>query len=131
MSNELMCLVAAIFFEARGEPHVGQELVAEVVMNRVEHERFPDTVCDVVYEPKAFSFTHDGLSDDPKKYTAKEDQRMYRKSLILAKDYLDGYRVGVSSTHYHTHYVDPFWADHFDLDGVFGGHIFYTCDGFC
>lgn len=139
MTNELLCLAAAIFFEARGEPHTGQELVAEVVMNRVEHERFPDTVCGVVYEHKQFSFTHDGLSDDPlasvlhtsKEYTAPEDTKMYHKSLILAQDYLDGYRLGSTSTHYHTTYVSPFWKDHFKVDGLFGGHIFYTCSGFC
>lgn len=131
MTNELLCLAAAIFFEARGEPHTGQELVAEVVMNRVKHERFPDTVCDVVYEDKQFSFTHDGLSDDPKEYTAPKDTKMYHKSLILAQDYLDGYRLGSTSTHYHTTYVAPFWKDDFKVDGLFGGHIFYTCSGFC
>ena len=131
MTNELLCLAAAIFFEARGEPHTGQELVAEVVMNRVEHERFPDTVCDVVYEYKQFSFTHDGLSDDPKEYTAPEDVKMAGKSLILAQDYLDGYRLGSTSTHYHTTYVTPFWKDDFKVDGLFGDHIFYTCDEYC
>jgi spore germination cell wall hydrolase CwlJ-like protein len=131
MTNELLCLAAAIFFEARGEPHTGQELVAEVVMNRVEHERFPDTVCGVVYEHKQFSFTHDGLSDDPKEYTALEDVRMADKSLILAQDYLDGYRLGSTSTHYHTTYVAPFWKDDFKVDGLFGDHIFYTCDEYC
>ena len=28
-------------------------------------------------------------------------------------------------------YVEPFWVDHFEVDGVFGSHSFYTCEGFC
>ena len=129
--TELMCLAVAIFFEARGEPHTGQELVAEVVMNRVEHERFPDTICGVVYDDNQFSFTHDGLSDSLLDYPNYEDLKMAVKSLLLAQNYIDGYRLGTSSTHYHADYVEPFWVDHFEVDGVFGSHIFYTCEGFC
>ena len=129
--TELMCLAVAILFEERGEPHTGKELVAEVVMNRVEHERFPDTICGVVYDDKQFSFTHDGLSDDLKDYPLPKDRKMADKALILAQNYIDGYRLGISSTHYHADYVEPFWVDHFEVDGVFGSHIFYTCEGFC
>lgn len=129
--TELMCLATAIFFEARGEPHTGQEMVAEVVMNRVEHKRFPDTVCGVVVQPNAFSFIGDHLSDNMSDYSKPLDVKMQYKSLTLAQNYLDGYRLGITSTHYHADYVDPFWADHFEPDGSFGSHIFYTCSGFC
>ena len=48
MMSAIACLATAIYFEARGEPMVGQVAVAQVIVNRVYDERFPDTVCDVV-----------------------------------------------------------------------------------
>ena len=51
-----LCLALAVYHEARGEPLIGQKAVAEVVMNRVASDRFPDTICGVVMQPKQFSF---------------------------------------------------------------------------
>jgi spore germination cell wall hydrolase CwlJ-like protein len=59
----LECLAVAVFFESRSQPIEGQYAVAEVVMNRVESDRWPNTICDVVFQDKQFSFTHDGASD--------------------------------------------------------------------
>ena len=132
MMTEVACLATAIFFEARDQPITGQELVADVVMNRVEHERYPDTVCGVVYEDRAFSFTHDGLSDDMEDHTGHQDNLARGLALALSEDYIhEGKRLGSTATHYHTTDVNPFWADVFVVDGVFGDHIFYTCSGFC
>jgi len=128
----ILCMATAIFFEARDQQITGQELVAEVVINRVEHERFPDDVCSVVYQPKAFSFTHDGKSDDMDHYQGHQDTIAKGLAVELASDYLvGGKRLGATSTHYHTLEVSPFWADAFLVDGVFGDHVFYTCEGYC
>jgi len=128
----IMCMATAIFFEARDQQITGQELVAEVIINRVEHERFPDDVCSVVYQPKAFSFTHDGKSDDMDHYQGHQDTIAKGLAVELASDYLvGGKRLGATSTHYHTLEVSPFWADAFLVDGVFGDHVFYTCEGYC
>ena len=62
------CLIAVVFFEARDQPVQGQFAVAEVVMNRVESDRWPNGICEVVFQNKQFSFTHDGKSDNPLKY---------------------------------------------------------------
>ena len=48
LNTALVCLALNIYHEARGEGMMGKYAVAHVVMNRVEHERFPDTVCDVI-----------------------------------------------------------------------------------
>jgi spore germination cell wall hydrolase CwlJ-like protein len=128
----LMCLATAIFFEARDQSITGQEMVAEVVMNRVAHEKFPDTVCGVVYQPKAFSFTHDGLPDDMFQYDTYYDKKAMETALQIGQDYLhNNQSLGSASTHYHTTEVSPYWKDFFIVDGVVGDHIFYTCDGFC
>ena len=56
--NQLECMALNIYHEARGEEPLGQVAVAQVVMNRVQHDWFPDTICDVVYQGSQFSWTH-------------------------------------------------------------------------
>ena len=101
--------------------------VADVVMNRVESDRWPDDVCSVVYQSRQFSFTHDGLSDDYREYgTAVADREAGVVAEILAKEVLSGERFGLTSTHYHANYVSPYWRTAFDYDGTIGDHMFYT-----
>ena len=120
--SPLMCLAVAVFFEARGEPTMGQYAVAEVIMNRVEDDRYPDTVCGVVFQDHQFSFTHDGRPDRLPKIPTIASV----KSRRVASNVLNGYRIGITSTHYHTVSVEPFWKDNFELDGKIGNHLFYT-----
>ena len=51
--------------EARGEPYSGQVAVGAVILNRVEHPSFPNTVAGVVYQPGAFTCMVDGQIDQP------------------------------------------------------------------
>ena len=60
----ILCLSAAIYYEARNQPVDGQLAVAEVIMNRVQSDRYPDDACEVINQNKQFSYTHDGKSDD-------------------------------------------------------------------
>lgn len=123
----LECLVAAIFFEARDQPIEGQFAVAEVVMNRVESPRWPDNVCDVVYQRKQFSFTHDGMSDNPLKYLNNHlEKQAYQTAKDVALEVDLGNRIGLTSTHYHRVDVNPNWNRYYDKDGKIGEHIFYT-----
>ena len=123
----LECLVAAIFFEARDQPLEGQFAVAEVVMNRVASPRWPDNICDVVYQRKQFSFTHDGMSDNPLKYlTNNLERKAYEtaKNVAISVDLGEG--IGITSTHYHRVDINPFWTKHYHKDGTIGEHTFYT-----
>lgn len=52
--TEETCLAMTIYYEARGEPIAGQYAVADVVLNRVEDERFPDSICDVILQRNQF-----------------------------------------------------------------------------
>ena len=123
----MICLAAAIFFEARDQSYEAQGAVANVVMNRVESPRWPDTICGVVYQDKAFSFTHDGMSDNPKRYNKSV---LDVKALVIAKQIanntIKGERLGLTSTHYHTTSVSPYWSKVYHQDGRIGDHIFYT-----
>ncbi len=59
-SSDYYLLARIISAEARGEPYIGQVAVGAVVLNRVEHPSFPDTVSGVVYQPGAFTAITDG-----------------------------------------------------------------------
>jgi N-acetylmuramoyl-L-alanine amidase len=59
-NDELYLLSKLITGEARGESYEGQLAVAAVVINRVQDPRFPKTIKDVIYQPKAFSAVSDG-----------------------------------------------------------------------
>ena len=61
--KDLECLTKNVHFEARGEGEKGMELVGHTTINRVLSKRFPNTVCDVVYQRKQFSWTHDSNPD--------------------------------------------------------------------
>lgn len=54
LNLEQKCLAMTIYYEARGEPIVGQYAVADVVLNRVDDERFPDTICAVIKQKNQF-----------------------------------------------------------------------------
>jgi spore germination cell wall hydrolase CwlJ-like protein len=126
MTSAALCLALAVYYEARGEPFDGQLAVAEVVMNRVEAERFPDDVCSVVTQGGEnrhrcqFSFYCDGLPERP------GDMIAWKKAQELA-DWVLAERVtlGVTATHYHAEYVSPDWVDDYTYLGQLGTHKFY------
>ena len=64
-SGELALLARLISAEARGEPYAGQVAVGAVVLNRVEHPSFPNSIAGVIYQPGAFSCLQDGQWDEP------------------------------------------------------------------
>lgn len=74
--EEYDLLARAVYSEARGEPFQGQVAIAAVILNRVEHENFPDTINDVIFQPSAFTAVQDGqfwLTPDSTAYAAAEE----------------------------------------------------------
>ena len=63
--TDVNLLANIISAEARGEPFEGQVAVGAVVLNRVEHPSFPDTLAGVIYQPGAFTAITDGQIDEP------------------------------------------------------------------
>ena len=77
-ANEKQLLARAVNGEARGEPYEGQVAVAAVILNRVRHSSFPNTISGVIYQPGAFTAVADGqinvpISEDSTVYKACED----------------------------------------------------------
>lgn len=58
--NDIKLMANAVYGEARGEPYEGQVAVASVIINRVKHENFPNTISGVIFEPRAFTAVADG-----------------------------------------------------------------------
>ena len=67
------CGALAIMKEARGEPLVGQVAIVFVIRNRMKHDFWPDTVCDVVREPGQFTFS----------WTYREDSRDLKNAFMI------------------------------------------------
>ena len=120
MISTLTCMAVAIYFEARGEPIDGQMLVAETIINRVEDERWPDTVCEVVKQPHQFSFYSDGRSDKPR------DMEAYEVAREVAAVALSGDHLWSGALYYHTTAVKPVWRHDLQVLGQVGTHIFYA-----
>jgi len=121
-----MCLALNMFFEARNESLSGQLMVAEVTLNRVASDRYPDTVCEVVWQRKQFSWTHDGLHDDPTRmsYLDKLAWEDIEKSATYILENPEAL-INSGATHYHADYVQPYWTSEMEYLGKVGTHLFY------
>ncbi|MEQ1771383.1 MAG: cell wall hydrolase [Devosia sp.] len=126
--KEIWCLATAIYFEARGETYRGQVAVGQVVMNRVAHRLYPDTICGVVFQNQSmrnacqFSFACDGI---PETVT---DKKSWEQADKIARGVIDGtlYLPEVEkATHYHATYVYPDWAPKLKKVTKIGHHVFY------
>ena len=70
--GEIDLLARTISAEARGEPYEGQVAVGAVILNRVEHPSFPNTIAGVVYQSGAFSCMDDGQFNQPISDTSRK-----------------------------------------------------------
>lgn len=136
---EIECLAKNMYFEARGEGERGQTAVAFVTINRVRSNKYPNTVCEVVYQAKTnsrgvplrnqcqFSWYCDGKVDT---VTERIYNRIERRAEYIyvnyhlndmMKDTTDG------ATHYHNNKVNPYWSRHKNYQYVasIGQHVFY------
>jgi spore germination cell wall hydrolase CwlJ-like protein len=126
LTSAALCLALNIFFEARDEPFLGQLMVAEVTLNRVEHRSYPDDICGVVWQDRQFSWTHDNLSDNPEDYPYL-DREAWGEILVLTTRILTGEQElpNNEAIMFHADYVRPYWVDSYEQVGMVGNHIFY------
>lgn len=130
-ARALDCLGKAIYYEAASESEGGQRAVAQVVLNRVSHPAYPKTVCGVVYQGSQrrtgcqFSFTCDGSLG------RKPSATHWARALAIARRALSGevYAPVGLATHYHTTWVNPYWAPSLAHIGTIGAHRFYRWPG--
>jgi spore germination cell wall hydrolase CwlJ-like protein len=127
-ANEIQCLALNVYFEARSETIEGQYAVGYVVMNRVAHSGFPNSICGVVKqggeEPRnrcQFSWWCDGRPDKP------TNHKVWLKSLSTAYDiYLGQVNDPTQGAlWYHADYVSPKWSKALTMVTKIGQHLFY------
>lgn len=90
-SSNTNLLARIINAESRGEPYVGQVAVGAVVLNRVDHPSFPNTIPGVIYQPGAFTAVVDGQINAP----------IVSSSLKAANDALSGWDPTYGSIYYY------------------------------
>ena len=152
---ELHCMAQNIYFEANNQSKTGMIAVAQVTMNRVRDRRFPNTVCEVVFEGPIreswktrnnaelaqedrifypiknrcqFSWYCDGKADT---IPFPSNNISWRKAQdvaleVMAFDRYSGIVEG--ATHYHADYVNPDWNQTITLVTKIDNHIFYRWD---
>ena len=136
LETALMCMAFNIYHEANNQSMLGQIAVGQVVMNRVEDNRFPDTVCEVVKQAVTYKGTNkpvlhkcqfswycDGKKDEPN-YDSKSWSKALKYAVVvlggdITLDFTDG------ATHYHATYVRPAWAKTKTRTTRIDRHIFY------
>jgi spore germination cell wall hydrolase CwlJ-like protein len=127
---DVTCLARNIYFEARGEPIVGQYAVAEVTMNRVSSPYHPNTVCEVVHEKHwipsrkryigAFSWTELESLPRPRGIA-------WQRAREAAETVYDARHTPAvhGALFYHANHVQPAWAKGKKQVAEIGRHIFY------
>ncbi|KPU27453.1 cell wall hydrolase [Caloranaerobacter sp. TR13] len=88
--DNVYLLARAVHGEARGEPYIGKVAVAAVILNRVEHPSFPNTIASVIYQPGAFTAVSDGQIN----LTPDKD------SIRAARDAMNGWDPSYGSLYY-------------------------------
>lgn len=111
----------ALVYEARGEGREGMKAVAFVIQNRAEHDKWPNTVAEVIHQPKQFSF----LSDWDKQRTPSQKDWTTARAVaynVLHKRVED---ITGGATHYTEKSVQRSWMKNLELVGVIGRHKFF------
>tara|TARA_B100001094_G_scaffold238124_1_gene233472 strand:- start:1444 stop:2088 length:645 start_codon:yes stop_codon:yes gene_type:complete len=153
-NQEANCLALNVYYEARSDNLAGMYAVSDVVLNRVRDDRYPNTICEVVYQGPTreswktkqdpdlpdeerkynpvrnmcqFSWYCDGKDDIPDDETGWATAQYVAGSILYANKHR-GLTEG--ATHYHATYVKPRWTRDRGMNhvGRIGSHIFYRWD---
>lgn len=126
------CMAQAIYYEANSEPFAGQLAVAQVILNRLRHPRFPKTVCGVIHQGSErttgcqFTFACDGS------LARKPDPAGLQRARTVAQAALHGAVSAQAgqATHYHTIWIVPVWAAELRKVAIVSHHVFYRPPAF-
>jgi hypothetical protein len=124
-------MTQAIYYEAGTEPEAGQRAVAQVVLNRVRHPGYANSICGVVYEGSErstgcqFTFTCDGA------LARRPVAGIWARAQRYAREAIDGraFREVGYATHYHTLDVWPYWGRTLTMTNMIGRHLFHRLRG--
>lgn len=130
LNDAMTCLARTIYWESRGEGTADMEAIASVVMNRVGHDGFPDSVCAVVKQGREqgecqFSWWCDHRSDEAK------DDKSYALAKEIARKALNRHLPDRTrgALYFHHRRVAPKWSKEYIKTVAIGPHIFYKRRG--
>ena len=120
VDDDLACMAAMIYFEAKGEPLAGQLAVAQVVVNRTRSGRFPKSICSVVMQPGQFSFVRGGHLP-----IVDHASAAYRKAAAVARVAMGKLWESDAgdALFFHAAHVTPGWR--MTRVAAIGHHVFY------
>lgn len=133
--EEVTWLAKNVYFEARNQGIAGQLAVAMVTLNRVNDNRFPNTIQGVVTEGPTyrsgmpvrhrcqFSWWCDGMSDNIREWD--DFWEIYHLMVTYLQNYDIIIDITEGATHYHADYVNPAWAKTKEKTIEIEDHIFY------
>lgn len=121
---DIFCLAKNIYHEASVESRLGQYAVAQVTLNRVKSNQYPNTICDVVMDPWQFSWANKKSI----RWTHPRGPLWENSKKIAENVILRGKRVmGLENAlFYHADYVRPRWRKVDARIAKIDRHIFYT-----
>lgn len=131
ITKNLNCLALNIYKEAGYEPFEGKVAVAQVTLNRVEDSRFPDSICDVVYQKSAFTgrvvCQFSWYCDSVHRVRPVNDSAYQESYEIAKKVLLEDFRLPslTDALYYHADYVSPNFHQRQERISQIGAHIFY------
>lgn len=129
--KEEFCLTQAVYYEAGNQSRAGKEAVALVILNRVAHGHYPQTICEVVHQStmvgdkRICQFSYHCLYHyHPNPQLWAESKLVAQKSLknIFNRDII--VLLG-RAQYFHAVYVNPQWAKEKQRVAKIGDHIFY------
>jgi N-acetylmuramoyl-L-alanine amidase len=116
-------LALCVWREARGESARGKRLVAQVIENRVQDRRWPDTYVSVITQPWQFSAFN---KSDPNVHKfPDEGDPAWRQCVAAADAVLEAAEPFTDANHYHVAGLTPAWRDDDKLVAAEGHHVFY------
>lgn len=120
--NDHFYMTQALYYEAQNEPHECQRMVAHVIMARKYDWHYPNTIKEVIWQNKQFSYTHDGkpehMNDDAGRFVAA----------MLAHQVLSGLdldKTEGSLYYFNPDLADPNWQHDYTFVTQCGNHTFY------
>lgn len=118
---QLDCLTRAVYHEAKGEAPIGKLAVAHVVLNRLKHAQFPDTICKVVYQPAQFSGINLPEDLDPEQWVLS-----HKISVAAMFGFTMDPTGGAEYFYAPAKVRKPSWAYKFKETVQVGGHLFFN-----
>lgn len=135
LDPEVECLAVALYHEARGLSYDGMLSVGTVIMNRVNSDKYPNTVCEVIAQPYQFSYFGNGKPETYSSITEAVitkptiyDAANLRFAVDIAHTAYSEHDVpfGEDVLYYHTTTVNPKWNDAMTMVDTIDEHIFWS-----